>query len=301
MIATGAADLGQGLETCLAQIAGDALGVDHAGIIVRHGDTDLIPHGVGSFASRGTVMAGNAVHAAVSELRTRLLERAAARLETAAGDLVIEADGVVRGAGGGSCTLADLAAEPGLETVHYFRCERMAYSHGVAVARVRVDTATGLVVPERIWLLYDVGRVVNPGLVAGQIEGGIAQGLGGALLEELRYDDAGQFLSGSFMDYLLPGTTDVPSIVHRDLGGSPSPRNPLGVKGAGEVGIAGIGGAIANAVADALGDTEGDSDRLPLTSERVWARARAMEAAGSPGSPRAPGAPAAGAGAAAPA
>ena len=301
VIATGAADLGQGLETCLAQIAGDALGVDHAGIIVRHGDTDLIPHGVGSFASRGTVMAGNAVHAAVTELRTRLLERAAARLETAAGDLVIEADGVVRGAGGGSCTLADLAAEPGLEAVHYFRCERMAYSHGVAVARVRVDTATGLVVPERIWLLYDVGRVVNPGLVAGQIEGGIAQGLGGALLEELRYDDAGQFLSGSFMDYLLPGTTDVPSIVHRDLGGSPSPRNPLGVKGAGEVGIAGIGGAIANAVADALGDAEGDSDRLPLTSERVWARARAMEAAGSPGSPRAPGAPAAGAGAAAPA
>ena len=301
VIATGAADLGQGLETCLAQIAGDALGVDHAGIIVRHGDTDLIPHGVGSFASRGTVMAGNAVHAAVTELRTRLLERAAARLETAAGDLVIEADGVVRGAGGGSCTLADLAAEPGLETVHYFRCERMAYSHGVAVARVRVDTATGLVVPERIWLLYDVGRVVNPGLVAGQIEGGIAQGLGGALLEELRYDDAGQFLSGSFMDYLLPGTTDVPSIVHRDLGGSPSPRNPLGVKGAGEVGIAGIGGAIANAVADALGDAEGDSDRLPLTPERVWARARAMGAAGSPGSPRAPGAPAAGAGAAAPA
>ena len=301
VIATGAADLGQGLETCLAQIAGDALGVAHAGITVRHGDTDLIPHGVGSFASRGTVMAGNAVHAAVSELRARLLERAAARLETAAGDLVIEADGVVRGAGGGSCTLADLAAEPGLETVHYFRCERMAYSHGVAVARVRVDTATGLVVPERIWLLYDVGRVVNPGLVAGQIEGGIAQGLGGALLEELRYDDAGQFLSGSFMDYLLPGTTDVPSIVHRDLGGSPSPRNPLGVKGAGEVGIAGIGGAIANAVADALGDAEGDSDRLPLTPERVWARARAMGAAGSPGSPRAPGAPAAGAGAAEPA
>ena len=301
VIATGAADLGQGLETCLAQIAGDALGVDHAGIIVRHGDTDLIPHGVGSFASRGTVMAGNAVHAAVTELRTRLLERAAARLETAASDLVIEADGVIRSAGGGSCTLADLAAEPGLETVHYFRCERMAYSHGVAVARVRVDTATGLVVPERIWLLYDVGRVVNPGLVAGQIEGGIAQGLGGALLEELRYDDAGQFLSGSFMDYLLPGTTDVPSIVHRDLGGSPSPRNPLGVKGAGEVGIAGIGGAIANAVADALGDAEGDSDRLPLTPERVWARARAMGAAGSPGSPRAPGAPAAGAGAAEPA
>ena len=282
VVATGAADVGQGLETCLAQIAGDALGIDYAGVTVRHGDTDLIPYGVGSFASRGTVMAGNAVHAAVSELRTGVLARAAARLQVQAGDLAIEAGGVVRGADGRTCTLADLAAEPGLEAVHYFRCEQMAYSHGVAVARVRVDTATGLVVPERMWLLYDVGRVVNPAIVAGQIEGGIAQGLGGALLEELRYDGAGQFLSGSFMDYLLPGTTDVPSIVHRDLGRSPSPRNPLGVKGAGEVGIAGVGGAIANAVADALGDAERDDDRLPLTPERVWERARAS---GPPGAP----------------
>ena len=287
VIATGACDVGQGLETCLAQIAGDALGVDHAGVTVRHGDTDLIPYGVGSFASRGTVMAGNAVHAAVGELRTRVLERAAARLEAEARDLVIEAGGVVRGAGGRSCTLAALAAEPGLEAVHYFRCEQMAYSHGVAVARVRVDTATGLVVPERIWVLYDVGRVVNPAIVAGQIEGGVAQGLGGALLEELRYDDTGQFLTGSFMDYLLPGTTDVPSIVHRDLGGSPSPRNPLGVKGAGEVGIAGVGGAIANAVADALGDAERDSDRLPLTPERVFERARAARAPEVPAGARA--------------
>ncbi len=286
VVATGAADLGQGLETCLAQIAGDALGVDHAEVTVRHGDTDLIPHGVGSFASRGTVMAGNAVHAAVSELRGRVLERAAARLDVRAADLAIEADGVVRGADGRSCALAELAAEPGLEVVHYFRCEQMAYSHGVTVARVRVDIATGLVVPERIWLLYDVGRVVNPAMVAGQVEGGIVQGLGGALLEELRYDGAGQFLTGSFMDYLLPGTTDVPSIVHRHLGGPPSPRNPLGVKGAGEIGIAGVGGAIANAVADALGDGERAEDALPLTPERVWERVRARGSAPAPRRPR---------------
>ena len=282
VVATGAADVGQGLETCLAQIAGDALGIDYAGVTVRHGDTDLIPYGVGSFASRGTVMAGNAVHAAVGELRAEVLVRAAGRLATRADDLTIDPVGVVRGADGRSCTLAELAAEPGLEAVHYFRCEQMAYSHGVTVAQVRVDTVTGLVVPERIWLLYDVGRVVNPAMVAGQIEGGIVQGLGGALLEELRYDDAGQLLSGSFMDYLLPGTTDVPSIIHRDLGRSPSPRNPLGVKGAGEIGIAGVGGAIANAVADALGDAADGADRLPLTPERVWERARAI---GSPGAP----------------
>ena len=287
VVATGACDVGQGLETCLAQIAGDALGVDHAGVTVRHGDTDLIPHGVGSFASRGTVMAGNAVHAAVTELRSRVLARAAARLKGAADELVLDADAVVRGPEGRSCTLAELAAEPGLEAVHYFRSEQMAYAHGVAVARVRVDTATGLVAPEQIWLLYDVGRVVNPGIVAGQIEGGVAQGLGGALLEELRYDDTGQFLTGSFMDYLLPGTTDMPLIVHRDLGGSPSPRNPLGVKGAGEVGIAGVGGAIANAVADAIGDAEGGSDRLPLTPERVFERARAVRPTQAPGDARA--------------
>ena len=287
VVATGACDLGQGIETCLAQIAGDALGVGYAGVTVRHGDTDLIPHGVGSFASRGTVMAGNAVHAAVTELRSRILARAAARLGADSGNLALDADAVVRGPDGRSCPLADLAAEPGLEAVHYFRSEQMAYAHGVAVARVRIDTATGLVVPERIWVLYDVGRVVNPAIVAGQIEGGVAQGLGGALLEELRYDDTGQFLTGSFMDYLLPGTTDMPSIVHRDLGGSPSPRNPLGVKGAGEVGIAGIGGAVANAVADALGDAEGGSDRLPLTPERVFERARAARPRPAPGAARA--------------
>ena len=286
VVATGACDVGQGLETCLAQVAGDALGLDHAGVIVRHGDTDLIPHGVGSFASRGTVMAGNAVHAAVRELRAQVLERAAARMNAPAGGLVVEAGGVVRAADGRWCTFAELAAEPGLEAVHYFRCEQMAYSHGVTVARVRVDTTTGLVVPERIWVLYDVGRVVNPAIVAGQIEGGVAQGLGGALLEELRYDDTGQFLTGSFMDYLLPGTTDVPSIVHRDLGGSPSPRNPLGVKGAGEIGIAGVGGAIANAVADALGDAERADDALPLTPERVWERAKALRSAVPPAGTR---------------
>ena len=279
VIATGACDLGQGLETCLAQIAGEALGLDYAEITIRHGDTDLIPYGVGSFASRATVMAGNAVHAAVRGLRTRILARAAARLGASADRLDVEPGGCIRGPDGRSTTLAALAAEPGLEAVRYFRCEQMAYSHGVTVATVCVDTAIGRVVPERIWLLYDVGRVVNPAMVAGQIEGGIAQGLGGALLEELRYDDAGQLLTGTFMDYLLPGTADVPSIVHRDLGQSPSPRNPLGVKGAGEVGIAGVGAAIANAVADALGDADEVADRLPLTPERVLARAQGNPAA----------------------
>ena len=291
VIATGASDLGQGLETCLAQIAADALGIGCERVVVRHGDTDLIPHGVGSFASRGTVMAGNAAHAAARELRARVLERAASRLDARPGDLSIDPAGVVRSAAGRSCALAELAAEPGLEAVHYFRCGRMAYSHGVTVARVRVDTATGHVAPERIWLLYDVGRVVNPAMVAGQIEGGIAQGLGGALLEELRYDETGQLLSGSFMDYLLPGAADVPRLVHRNLDRSPSPRNPLGVKGVGEVGIAGVGGAIANAVADALGDADAEADGLPLTPERVWARARARAQAwaGARTSGRGPG------------
>ena len=155
----------------------------------------------------------------------------------------------------------------------------MAYSHGVTVALVRVDTATGHVVPERIWLLYDVGRIVNPAIVAGQIEGGVAQGLGGALLEELCYDDTGQLPHGFVHGLPASGhdrrAGDRPPRPRR----SPSPRNPLGVKGAGEVGIAGVGGAIANAVADALGDADRADDRLPLTPERVFERAETLRAA----------------------
>ncbi|NIR60336.1 MAG: xanthine dehydrogenase family protein molybdopterin-binding subunit [Gammaproteobacteria bacterium] len=280
LVSTGAASVGQGLETCLAQIAADALDADASRVSVRHGDTDLIPYGVGSFASRATVMAGSAVYEACRDLREKLLTVAARMLEAPPETLLFTGSGV-RARGGGEYTLAEIAAQagpagpaapddPGLETVRYFRTQGMAYSHGVVVAEVRVDARTGRVTPRRIWVVYDVGTAVNPRMVAGQVEGGVAQGIGGALLEEFHYDGEGQLLSGSLMEYLLPTATDVPRITLERLERSPSPLNPLGLKGAGEIGIAGVGGAIANAVADALGPAGARVNELPVTPERVW-------------------------------
>jgi len=160
--------------------------------------------------------------------------------------------------------------EPGLEITYYFRCSHMTYAHGATVVEVEVDTDTGAVTPKHIWIVYDVGTAINPRMVAGQVEGGAAQGLGGALLEAFEYDDAGQLLSGSFMDYLVPTSSEVPPLHLKRLHRSLSSLNPLGAKGAGECGIAGMGGATANAVADALGEAGRKVNTLPMTPERVW-------------------------------
>ncbi len=277
-IGTGAASVGQGLETCLAQVAADALGVDPTCIDVRHGDTDLIDCGVGSFASRTTVMAGSAVHEACLALREKILGVGARALNTPAEELLFTGEGV-RARDGRELGLGELAtcADPtetsdgsSLEVIRYFHTRQMTYAHGVAAAQVRVDTYTGRVTPRHIWVVYDVGTAVNPRMIAGQVEGGVAQGLGGALLEAFHYDEEGQLLTGSLMEYLLPTASDVPAITLERLDRSPSALNPLGVKGAGEVGIAGMGGAIANAVADALGAAGARVCDLPITPERVW-------------------------------
>ena len=160
--------------------------------------------------------------------------------------------------------------EPGLDITHYFRCRHMTYAHGATVVEVEVDTDTGAVTPKHIWVVYDVGTAINPRMVAGQVEGGAVQGLGGALLEAFEYDDGGQLLSGSFIDYLLPTAAEVPPLHLKQLQRSLSSLNPLGAKGAGECGIAGMGGAIANAVADALGEAGHQVNTLPMTPERVW-------------------------------
>lgn len=274
---TGASSLGQGLETGMSQIVAEALGVTPDVVTVRHGDTDLLPFGVGSFASRTTVMAGNAAYQAAHAVRTQVFDLAAQVLDVAIDALTMD-EGQVQASDGSRLSLAQIAAYSGprngapvLESTQYFECNHMAYSHGAVVAEVTVDTAIGRVTPRHIWIVYDVGTVINPQLVAGQIEGGAAQAVGGALLEEFLYDDYGQFLTGSFMDYLMPTADAVPPIDHLNLDRSPSPLNPLGVKGAGEAGVAGVGGALANAVADALGqDVGAHVDRLPMTPERVW-------------------------------
>jgi len=281
-VSTGAANVGQGLETTLAQIAASVLTVPPDSIRVLHGDTDLIPYGVGSFASRATVMAGSAVYYAAQQIHKKLLMIAAHILKCPIDKLTISDGGIyISENQDNRLTLAQVAQqssprncppdmEPGLDFTHYFRCNQMTFAHGATIVKVEIDPETCAVIPKHVWIVYDIGKAINPQMVKGQVEGGAVQGLGGALLEEFKYDSNGQLISGSFVDYLLPTATETPIMELKRLDRSPSILNPLQVKGAGECGIAGMGGALANAVADALGDSGKKVDMLPITSEKVW-------------------------------
>jgi carbon-monoxide dehydrogenase large subunit/6-hydroxypseudooxynicotine dehydrogenase subunit gamma len=287
-VAAGGATLGQGIETVLAQVAADALGVDPAGIDVTVGDTDLVSAGGGSWASRSTIFAGGAVRLAADATAERASEVAAELLEAAPGDIRLE-DGraVVAGSGDRGVTLAEIAAacdatsagrrgdEPGLTAARTFVDAPMTYPYGVHLAQVEVDPATGGVRVLRYFIAYEVGRAVNPALVAGQLVGGAAQGLGGALLEAFRYDASGQPQCTSFMDYLIPSAAEVPPVGTAIREDAPSPGNPLGAKGAGEGGVDGAGAAVAAAVEDALGVARALVE-VPIVPERV--RAVAAEA-----------------------
>ncbi len=264
---TGTASVGQGMETALAQVCVTHLGLPFDRVAVKHGDTALIPEGMGSFGSRGAMLGGAAVMGASVRLREQLLERAAEELEAAPDDLVVTVDGVaVRGTPSRSVPLPSIAVED------RFVCELLGFPYGVQIAAIEVDTATGAVRIHRYAVAYDIGRAINPLIVRGQISGGFAQGLGGALFEEFAFDANGQPLAASFMDYLLPTSAEVPDIEVLITEDAPSPINPLGVKGVGEGGTAGVGGAMANAVADALGV---EVTQLPLSPERVAALASA--------------------------
>lgn len=271
---TGAANLGQGITTALRQIVADQLGVEPFHIDVVHGDTDVVPRGMGSWASRSAVVAGNAAHEAAKRVRQRGLEIAAKWLEVSPDDLEVTRGGVqIRGVPSRFVDwseIADRASEDGKLVADYvFTVEHMTYPFGVHAAVVAVDVDTGLVEVLRYAIVYDSGRVINPMIVEGQLVGGLGQGIGGALLEELIYDDQGQLLAGSFVDYLMPTSMEVPTDIRLYVSEeTPTPLNPLGVKGAGEGGCTGAGAAVANAVADALGGVF--IDRIPLTTERVW-------------------------------
>jgi aerobic carbon-monoxide dehydrogenase large subunit len=264
-VSTGAVDIGQGLTTALAQVVADELGVPIERIQVMCGDTARIPHGVGTFASRGAVMAGNAAAVAAGQVRTKAVELAAHLLEVSVEDVEWR-DGCawVRGVSGQSVSLAQLAEacrpgeahrpagmSPGLEARHYFESDEPPFAYGVHAVVVEVDPETGAVRLDRYVVVSDSGRLINPTIAEGQIVGGIAQGLGGALFEHLVYDGDGQLLSSSLLDYAVPTARDVPTVemVHLEI---PSPLNPLGVKGLGEGGAVGAHAAVANAVADAL-------------------------------------------------
>jgi len=270
-VITGVASIGQGVETVVAQICADALGVDYAGIRVIHGQTDRIDKGMGAFASRVTVMCGEATRLAAVKLRDKALRAAAELMQTSAAALDIVDGEIVRTGGlGASMPLGELArALPaGLSAEDTFESSHMVYPYGVHVAAVRVDADTGGVTIERYVVAYDIGKAVNPKLVEGQIAGGLAQGIGGALLEEFLYDDNGEPLSVTFADYLMPTAREVPELCILVSEDAPSPLNPLGLKGAGEGGANPVGAAIASAIDDALG-RPGAVTRLPVSPMRL--------------------------------
>lgn len=286
-LVTGTASVGQGVETALAQIAADTLGVDYRSIRVIHGRTDQITYGSGAHASRVTVMSGSATKIAAEKLREMALSAAADVLQIPAGELDI-ADGNViqRGnSGGPTMSLAEVArsfdpnspnyhgGDPGLAAEGWFHSTHMVYPYGVHIAQVALDGDTGAVKVERYCIGYDIGRAVNPMLIEGQITGGFAQGLGGALFEEFRYDERGEPLSTTFADYMIPTAAEVPDVEVLITEDAPSPLNPLGVKGAGEAGTNAVGAAIASAVDDAL-QRPGSVKSLPVypASVRHWLR-----------------------------
>jgi aerobic carbon-monoxide dehydrogenase large subunit len=275
--------LGQGHETGMAQICADALGVPMDWISVYHGNTDTTPFGWGTFASRGTVMCGSAVHLAGQKLKQKLLGVAAQQLGVEASTLELREGKIYRtNTEAPPVALNEIAANvrhsgtlnqgfPELEETAYFHSSQMTYSYGVHLAHVAVDAETGVMEVLKYLVVEDVGRCINPLLVHGQTVGSAVQGIGGTMLEELIYDENGQLLTGSLMDYLLPTSTDVPDIGSVILEEAPSPLNPLGVKGAGEGGIVGTGAALANALSHALNDFGVQVKALPLTPDRIRA------------------------------
>jgi len=263
----GSSSVGQGVETVFSQIAADALELPMTRIAnVFHGSTDYVSEGFGSFSSRSIVMGGSAIVDAANKLRAAIREAAAQRLGCTTGAIAIDNGMVV----GPNRSLLDLKEFAGLSADGTHASNKRTYSYGAHAAYVAVDAKTGRVELLDYVAIEDVGRIVNPLTLHGQCIGAVVQGLGGALLEHFIYDDNGQFLTGSFADYLLPTASDFPSIRAVALEQKPSPLNPLGTKGAGEGGIIPVGGVVANAVAAALGSLGVQPHELPLTPPRVW-------------------------------
>jgi carbon-monoxide dehydrogenase large subunit len=258
---------GQGLETVFAQIAADALEMPMERIRgVFHGSTDHLAEGFGTYSSRSVVMGGNAVVDAAGRLKQAMRAAAAGRLECAADAVLIESGRAI-GPDGRAIGLGELAP---LSADGVFGSSRRTYSYGAHAAHVAVDPKTGHVAVLDYVAVEDVGRIINPATLHGQCIGAVVQGLGGALLEHLVYDDNGQLLTGSLADYLMPTASDFPSIRAVAMELKPSPTNPLGAKGAGEGGIIPVGGVIANAVAAALSTLGVQPRHLPLSPQRVW-------------------------------
>jgi carbon-monoxide dehydrogenase large subunit len=280
---TGACPQGQGHETTLAQVVADELGISPEDVAVTTGDTDAIAFGIGTFASRTGAVASGAAVGACRLVREKAMAAAAHLLEAAREDLVYAEGRVhVRGAPARAVTLAEAAAflagipgralpedvEAGLQASHHFRPPGLTYSNGTAVAVVEVDLETGAVRIEGLFVVHDCGRLINPLVVDGQIQGGVAHGVSNTFFEEVPYGPAGQPLAASFMDYLIPTAAEVPPLAIAHLE-TPSPLNPAGVKGAGEGGAIFTPAALAAAIEDALAPLGVRITSLPLSPERL--------------------------------
>jgi carbon-monoxide dehydrogenase large subunit/6-hydroxypseudooxynicotine dehydrogenase subunit gamma len=281
---TGGASLGQGFETVMAQVCAEIVGVDYRRVRVTHGQTDRIAYGIGAHASRATVMTASATHNGAVKLRAKAIEVAAELMQAPPAVLDIVDGKVVRKdqPAGASMSLGEIAGhlaptsktlgerEPGLSVEGWFRVEHQVYPYGIHFAVVRIDRDTGGVHVERYAIAYDIGRAINPALVKGQIVGGFVQGLGGALLEEFTYNERGDPLATTFADYLMPTVREAPEVDVMLREDYTSPLNPLGIKGAGESGITGVGAALASAIDDAIG-MPGAVTQLPVTPQRLKA------------------------------
>lgn len=282
-VVTGVGTQGQGHYTSFAQIAAQQLGMPLKDVLVSTGDTGQFNWGTGTFASRGATVAGNAIHAAAVRVREKALQLASDNLEAAVEDIeLVDGYAQVRGVPTARISLADLArkanplrgavqpgTEPGLEATAYFGPPMGATAAGAHALILEVDPDTCNVKIHRYVVVHDCGTVINPLILEGQVHGGVAQGLGNAFYEQLIYDENGQLLNASFMDYLLPTASDVPPIAvgHEE---TPSPLNPIGVKGAGEAGAIPVGPLFAQALENAFADTRLEIREIPLSPSRLW-------------------------------
>lgn len=292
-VVTGAKPHGQGLETTLAQVCADEFGLAPDRVTVTSGDTSQIQFGIGTFASRSAVTAGSAVGIAAGRLREKVLAVAGELLEASVDDLELLEDGVAsRDVHARAVSFAEIHAaatpgprsrlpaglEPGLEVQHYFVPPTVTFSSGTHVASVEVDPETGFVKVLRYLTVDDCGRMLNPTIVEGQIHGGVAHGIGSALFEGVLYDEDCQLLTGSYMDYLLPTSAEVPPIEvgHQEF---LSELNPFGIKGTGEGGAVSPPAAITNAVVDALRPLRVNVNRVPLLPATLLDLVRGAQAA----------------------
>ncbi|MEU2356208.1 xanthine dehydrogenase family protein molybdopterin-binding subunit [Streptomyces misionensis] len=285
-VVTGTSPHGQGHETCWSQIAADVLGVPFEDVEVLHGDTKSSPQGMDTYGSRSLAVGGEAVHRAATTVVEKARKVAAHLLEASEQDLEFR-DGVfsVKGSPEARRSIQEIAfeaftshdlpdgVEPSINAEHVVDPENFSFPHGTHLCAVEVDTQTGQTRIRSYVCVDDVGRVVNPVIVEGQVHGGLAQGIAQALYEEAVYDDEGNLVSGSMADYLVPSAADLPDFV-TDRTETPATSNALGVKGVGEAGTIASTPAVVNAVVDALRPLGVTDVRMPCTPERVWRAVR---------------------------